>query len=358
MNAYEKIIKRTPETFAPAAAPDPGRLWTKADLASFYRSSPRTVATLLATLKAKLFPMDDVTVPQVAAWIDQLIEANLVVEYQAIEDSEHYWHVTGWDRHQRIEKPSYKYPQPPERMQRRAQAASESKVGSPLIAEKSSTASPLIVEKSPGGGPQADGAAQTGRRTPPPGVEWSGVEWSGVEGNGLEFSAEAIASASPSALAVGQGADSASVPQAAGRKRGRGAPESPEFYRFWAAYPRKDGKHAAAKAFKALNPSSELLDLMLAAVEQQKHSEQWIKEGGKYIPQPSTWLNGRRWEDQGVAAPAAGAAPPTHPDQPAAPADSADLVRAERFKQQMANAKKRAVPPPAGLLSRFSGQPA
>jgi hypothetical protein len=37
---------------------------------------------------------------------------------------------------------------------------------------------------------------------------------------------------------------------------------------------------------------------MLSAVEAQKQTDQWTKDGGQYIPHPSTWLNQGRWEDE------------------------------------------------------------
>ena len=37
---------------------------------------------------------------------------------------------------------------------------------------------------------------------------------------------------------------------------------------------------------------------MLAALEQQRQSHDWQKEGGRYIPYPATWLNQGRWEDE------------------------------------------------------------
>ena len=37
---------------------------------------------------------------------------------------------------------------------------------------------------------------------------------------------------------------------------------------------------------------------MLAALERQRASDQWRKEGGRFIPLPATWINGRRWEDE------------------------------------------------------------
>ena len=33
-------------------------------------------------------------------------------------------------------------------------------------------------------------------------------------------------------------------------------------------------------------------------MEAQSHSEQWLKDEGRYIPHPATWINGRRWEDE------------------------------------------------------------
>jgi hypothetical protein len=37
--------------------------------------------------------------------------------------------------------------------------------------------------------------------------------------------------------------------------------------------------------------------VILAAVERQKQSREWLKDQGEYIPHPPTWLNGRRWDD-------------------------------------------------------------
>lgn len=69
------------------------------------------------------------------------------------------------------------------------------------------------------------------------------------------------------------------------------------FSLFWKTYPKKVSKAAAEKAFSKLKPDDELLETMLAAIEQQKRSAEWQKDGGQFIPYPATWLNGRRWED-------------------------------------------------------------
>lgn len=75
------------------------------------------------------------------------------------------------------------------------------------------------------------------------------------------------------------------------------------FDRFWAAYPRKVGKGAAERSFERIRPDAALLDGMLRAIETQRQSDTWQRG---YIPNPATWLNQRRWEDEpdGVTAPA------------------------------------------------------
>ncbi len=70
------------------------------------------------------------------------------------------------------------------------------------------------------------------------------------------------------------------------------------FSDFWKEYPKKVGKGAAERAFKKYKPDDTLLAQMLKALSAQKHSEQWTKDGGQYIPNPATYLNQRRWEDE------------------------------------------------------------
>ena len=70
------------------------------------------------------------------------------------------------------------------------------------------------------------------------------------------------------------------------------------FDEFWAAYPRKTGKGYARKIFLKLAPNKELFERMMASLEAAKRCEQWVKDHGQFIPNPSTWLNQGRWEDE------------------------------------------------------------
>ena len=51
----------------------------------------------------------------------------------------------------------------------------------------------------------------------------------------------------------------------------------------------------AATAPVPLDPA--LVETILVAVARQRQSEQWQREGGRFIPMPATWINGRRWDD-------------------------------------------------------------
>ena len=70
------------------------------------------------------------------------------------------------------------------------------------------------------------------------------------------------------------------------------------FDEFWNLYPRKESKQQAKKAWVKLNPDQALFDLIANALEYRSQTKEWLAEGGRYIPHPATWLNGRRWEDE------------------------------------------------------------
>ena len=72
----------------------------------------------------------------------------------------------------------------------------------------------------------------------------------------------------------------------------------PLFDSFWQAYPKRIAKAKAAEAFSKLNPDEELMKVMLAALKAWSKTEQWQKDSGQFIPNPTTWLNQRRWEDE------------------------------------------------------------
>ncbi len=73
---------------------------------------------------------------------------------------------------------------------------------------------------------------------------------------------------------------------------------SNDFDKFWAVYPRKVSKGAAEKAFKSNFKILPPIDELVKKVEEYAASPACQKDGGKYIKHPSTWLNGKCWEDE------------------------------------------------------------
>jgi hypothetical protein len=72
------------------------------------------------------------------------------------------------------------------------------------------------------------------------------------------------------------------------------------FAQFWAVYPNRKAKADALKAWKVLRPDAAKVQTIIAAVEVQKRSPDWLKEGGRFIPYPATWIRAGRWEDEMV----------------------------------------------------------
>jgi hypothetical protein len=70
------------------------------------------------------------------------------------------------------------------------------------------------------------------------------------------------------------------------------------FDEFWTAYPKKKAKEAAKKAWLKLKPDESLGKEIIQAVLESAKTQDWLKENGKYIPYPATYLNGKRWEDE------------------------------------------------------------
>lgn len=69
------------------------------------------------------------------------------------------------------------------------------------------------------------------------------------------------------------------------------------FDEFWASYPKRRSRGQAEKAWDKLNPSLETVQEILQAVEVARASDDWQREGGRFIPHPGTWLNAKGWMD-------------------------------------------------------------
>ena len=82
-------------------------MWNFCDDAGIHQASAKT-------LKAEIFPADDMLAGDVQVLVDELKANGLIVEYEVAGKA--YWQVTGW-YHQKIEKPNFKHPKPEIRQQ-------------------------------------------------------------------------------------------------------------------------------------------------------------------------------------------------------------------------------------------------
>ncbi len=75
-------------------------------------------------------------------------------------------------------------------------------------------------------------------------------------------------------------------------------PSDTEFDLFWQAWPeaKRKAEGAARREFAEATTKPPIKEL-IAEIELQKKSEEWTKEGGRYIPSPVNWLKDGRWTD-------------------------------------------------------------
>lgn len=186
-------------------------------------------------LKLQILPMDDVD-PKTL--INELIEAGRLVRLEAA-DGRAYLHIRRFTDHQKVEK----------RWAPRCVVCNSVSVKEPNDASSEHAQTPA---SSPEPAETPTTSAQEGK---------------GQEGKGKEEKTS-------SSLTARETFDS-----------------------FWQAYPRKDGRANAIKAFE--KATKKLTPDQLVA-EAERWAGLWHGEGRdkKYIPHAATWLNGERWNDE------------------------------------------------------------
>jgi len=179
-----------------------------------------------AILKARLFPLKDITVKQVENALSKLVSVGMVRVYEY--DRQPYLLLEKWAKHQRIRDSKEKFPEPPKNS----------------ICGESRRVAASCGELRPESQSQSESQSESQSNTP-----------------ALREAAGALESL---------------------------------FEKFWEAYPRKEAKLAARKAFEKLKPDEALLAEMIPWLEKACQSEQW--QDKSKIPHPATWLNQKRWE--------------------------------------------------------------
>lgn len=71
----------------------------------------------------------------------------------------------------------------------------------------------------------------------------------------------------------------------------------PGFDRFWKTYPLRVGRRKAEEAWGKLGCETQT-EKIIQSVQRCCKSAPWLKDGGQFIPHPTTWLNRAGWEDE------------------------------------------------------------
>ncbi|WP_082629541.1 hypothetical protein [Pseudomonas paralactis] len=255
------------------------------------------------TIKARVFPGDEISSSSIRRMLDELSSNGLLAFYE--HSGKRYLHVCGWE-HQRIDKPTFKYPE----------FVQSLVVSSPplLGADTDDNQKP---------GPVGDSVGESSTNIRPPLVEASSnpllVLDPGREGKGNRKGEEQDqehvhrrdappddAPLESQAGANGQEQRAPDQPALADPKPKRNIkPAATDlldgFDQFYRLYPRRQNRPKAESAWKKLKPDAGLRETLLAALANHRLRPDWIRDGGQYIPLPATWLNGRCWEDEILA---------------------------------------------------------
>ncbi len=242
-------------------------LWCIADREGRLQDRPRRI-------KKALLGYDDVDADGVDKMLQALHDAGFIYRYTV--DGEQYIHVVNFSKHQNPhikEKPS-EIPPPP----------SES----------------LTVEMAGGAGSEKP----VHHSTTPDDTEdeQSTIQAPDLHQTNTEQAAPITVNLSPY---TGNLSPTTGNPQGGETEGPGGKPSEPKkpilerrFEEFWKAYPKKVGKKAAESSWKKIKPDAELHDRIMTAIGRARVTEQWQREGGRYIPNPATWLNQGRWDDE------------------------------------------------------------
>jgi hypothetical protein len=194
-------------------------------------------------LASKLFPLKDIRAAQMEDALRALTSAELVTLYRV--GGKPFLQMKTWDRHQSVRAKKSKFPGPDEAD---AEVMADEVIGH--------------YGKADDGCMQADASKCKQMQANVPVIQSNPIQ------------SESESNPNPT------------------RARGAGGTD---FERFWQAYPKKIGKVAAQKALARVKVP---VDVLIAAVEKQKQSDQWTRDAGRYIPNAATWLNQGRWEDE------------------------------------------------------------
>lgn len=114
--------------------------------------------------------------------------------------------------------------------------------------------------------------------------------------NDLPTREQRVIVASPTRHGNVQGEGKGREGKGTGKGSTRDALSDEQFEVFWKLYPKKASKKDALKAWKKID--AELFGHIIDSLGAHRACEQWVKDGGKFIPHAASWLNGEKFNDE------------------------------------------------------------
>lgn len=259
-------------------------LWSNSDDYGVVKGHP-------AWLKNRIFPYDEIPLATFDGWLAELAAIRVILPF--LHNGERYFHIRNFCRHQTINRPSgTRNPAPPE-----TSPEDPGDPGAPGHARGVASA-------------EADSMSPQDALRQGSDMEVEGVQEGSGHTHGVDrehsMSSHGALTAQTETETEREGKEKPKG-GCGGKTKPDGAGARERFARFWKAYPKKRSKGQAERVFFRIDPDERLLATMIATIERAMTSEDWLKEGGKFIPYPATWLGARGWEDEIAASPLEGA---------------------------------------------------
>lgn len=102
--------------------------------------------------------------------------------------------------------------------------------------------------------------------------------------------------------AMSRRGDTAMSSESSGTTKNRNTPLPPDggadgFESLFAIFPNKVNRAKAERRYARLTPTAAQQQAMRSAIEAQRLSRKWTKDGGAYVPEFATWLRNEGWRD-------------------------------------------------------------
>lgn len=255
------------------------------------------------TIKARVFPGDEISSSSIRRMLDELSSNGLLSFYE--HSGKRYLHVCGWE-HQRIDKPTFKYPE----FVQSLMVSSPPPVGAGTDDnQKPGPVGDSVGESSTNIRPPLDEASSNPLLGLDPGREGKGNRKGEEQDQEHVHRRDAPPDDAPLESQAGANGQEQRTPDqlalADPKPKRNIKPADTDlldgFAQFYRLYPRRQKRLNAESAWKKLKPDAALRETLLVALANHCLRPDWIKNGGQYIPLPATWLNGRCWEDEILA---------------------------------------------------------